>query len=271
MFTGSAQHDWFAGSVGIVDPTGGFNFPDGLKKVTADVPWPESGNGPVDPVESADYHPSGRYTAYYSPYPLSERDFLVSACRNDKFVLYLMDVDGNRELIYEGTNHIFHALPLKPRRRPPVIADRVAWPRRDERLKRAAVGFVPWRKLPACEFAGKGKLEARPTGKFSSAARLRSHVRAIVCHWPRLSFGPSPSFPSASTAVEKMASLSLFSSVGLNERSLSEMLAPPKPALSISRNVSVPLTPFGKFHNAPSASCLSGFRRCSTLAPGLAG
>jgi hypothetical protein len=27
MFTGSAHHHWFAGSVGIVDPDQGFNFP----------------------------------------------------------------------------------------------------------------------------------------------------------------------------------------------------------------------------------------------------
>ncbi len=49
MFTGSAHHDWFAGSVGIIDPDAGLNFPHGLTKVTADVPWPECGNGPVDP------------------------------------------------------------------------------------------------------------------------------------------------------------------------------------------------------------------------------
>jgi len=51
MFTGSAHHNWFSGSVGIIDPDRGFNFPDGLTKVTADIPWPESGNGPEDPVE----------------------------------------------------------------------------------------------------------------------------------------------------------------------------------------------------------------------------
>jgi len=135
MFTGSAHHDWFAGSVGIIDPDGGYDFPHGLTKVTADVAWPESGNGPVDPIESSRYHPSGRYEAYYSPYPLGEEDFLVSASRDGKFVLYLMDVDGNRELIYEGSNHIFHALPVKPRRRPPVIEDRVAWPDRSQRLE----------------------------------------------------------------------------------------------------------------------------------------
>ena len=134
MFTGSAHHDWFAGSVGILDPDKGYNFPNGLTKVTADVVWPESGNGPVDPVESADYHSSGNYAAYYSPYPLGEEDFLVSASRNGKFVLYLMDVEGNRELVYEGTNHIFHALPLKPRLKPPAITDRVAWPARSDRL-----------------------------------------------------------------------------------------------------------------------------------------
>ncbi|MFQ6130656.1 MAG: LamG-like jellyroll fold domain-containing protein, partial [Armatimonadota bacterium] len=43
MFTGSAHHDWFGGSVGIVDPEGGLNFPRGLSKVTADVAWPEVG------------------------------------------------------------------------------------------------------------------------------------------------------------------------------------------------------------------------------------
>ncbi len=134
MFTGSAHHNWFSGSVGIVDPTKGFNFPDGLTKVTADVPWPESGNGPVDPIESSRYHRSGDYPAYYSPYPLSEQDFLVSASRGGKFLLYLMDVDGNRELIYEGVNNIFHALPLKPRRLPPLIPDRVQWPSREDRL-----------------------------------------------------------------------------------------------------------------------------------------
>ena len=133
MFTGSAHHDWFAGSVGIISPDEGNNFPYGLTKVTADVVWPESGNGPVDPVESPDYHSSGLFTAYYSPYPLSEKDFLVSARKNGKFILYLMDVDGNRELIYEGVNNIFHAIPVRKRATPPVIPDRVEWPTYAER------------------------------------------------------------------------------------------------------------------------------------------
>ena len=133
MFTGCGHHNWFAGCIGIVDPDRGRDFPHGLTKVTAELPWPEVGDGPGSAIESPRYEPGGRFTAYYSPYPLGECDFLVSACRNGKFVLYLMDVDGNRELIYEGAHHIFHAMPLKSRPRPPVIPSRVAWPTAAER------------------------------------------------------------------------------------------------------------------------------------------
>ena len=128
MFTGLAHHDWFAGSIGIIDPAKGKNFPHGLTKVTADVAWPECGTPPSDPVEAADYHTAGGYDAYKSPYPLSEEDFLVSARHDGKFRLYLMDVRGNRELISEGAHHLWHALPVKPRVAPPQHADVVAWP-----------------------------------------------------------------------------------------------------------------------------------------------
>ncbi len=133
MFTGSAHHDWFAGSIGIVDTRKGLNFPGGLTKVTAELEWPESGNGPVDPIESEDYHKSGDYRAYQTPYPLSEDVFLASANRAGKFVLYLMDTAGNKELIYEGVHHIFHAMPLKPRPKPSVMPDTVKWPAMAER------------------------------------------------------------------------------------------------------------------------------------------
>lgn len=133
IFTGSAHHNWFAGSIGIIDPTRGLNFPDGLTKITAEVRWPECGNGPVDPIESDNYYVSGNYTAYDSPYPLSECEFLVSACRDGKYVLLLMDTDGNRELIYEGAYNIFYAQPIRPREVPPVLVDRVDWPKKEDR------------------------------------------------------------------------------------------------------------------------------------------
>jgi hypothetical protein len=134
MFTGSAHHDWFAGSIGIIDTQKGLNFPGGLTKVTAELKWPESGNGPVDPVELREYHRSGAYRAYQTPYPLSEDLFMVSANRKGKFVLYLMDIAGNKELIYEGAHNILHAIPLRPRKKPTVIPDTVQWPTMAQRL-----------------------------------------------------------------------------------------------------------------------------------------
>lgn len=141
MFTGLAHHNFFDGSIGILDPQKGANFPHGLTKVTADTPWPECPKPPLDPHESPDYHPSGKFTAYKSPYPLSEQDFLVSARSRGKFRLYLMDVQGNRELIYEGASHIWYAMPLAPRRRPPTHADRVAWPGTGKERKQLEPGI----------------------------------------------------------------------------------------------------------------------------------
>jgi hypothetical protein len=100
-----------------------------LTKVTADLRWPEVIPPPQDPPEAVDYHAAGRFTGYKTAYPLSAEDFLVSARgAGNKFRLYLMDVHGNRDLIYEGIYNVWHAMPVKPRPRPPQQADRVAWP-----------------------------------------------------------------------------------------------------------------------------------------------
>jgi hypothetical protein len=142
MFTAVGHHDWFAGSIGIIDTRQGRDFPDGLTKVTSDVPWPEVGNGPIDPAETLDYASPGRYDAYQTPYPVSEELFLVSARRrgDDKFRLYLMDVLGNLELIYEGTHNVWHAMPVKPRKLPPEQPDRVRWPGTGDRRQPAEPG-----------------------------------------------------------------------------------------------------------------------------------
>jgi hypothetical protein len=135
MFTGSAHHNWFSGCIGIIDPTKGLNFPNGLTKVTQELHWPESGNGPVDPKESSDYQPAP-YTAYDAPYPLNEKDFLVSARKGGnggKFVLLLMDTDGNRELVNEGVHNIRYAIPIRKRPVPRVQVDKVNWPTWEER------------------------------------------------------------------------------------------------------------------------------------------
>ena len=129
MFTGVGHHQWFNGCIGIIDTSKGRNFPDGLYKVTQHLKWPESGNGPSDPKLPVKYQQAGAYRAYKSPYPLSEEYFMVSAEGTDRvFKLYLMDVYGNMELLYAGQKNIFHAMPLKARKKPRLLLDTVDWP-----------------------------------------------------------------------------------------------------------------------------------------------
>ncbi|MHC4474572.1 MAG: HzsA-related protein [Planctomycetota bacterium] len=145
MFTGLAHHNWFDGSIGILDQRKGLNFPHGLTKVTCDLAWPECGEPPLDPHESPHYHACGQFTAYKSPYPLSEEDFLVSARtggKEGKFKLYLMDVYGNRELIYEGAHNVWYAMPVRRRKRPPVYADHVTWPGTGKNRKASDPGVL---------------------------------------------------------------------------------------------------------------------------------
>jgi len=137
MFTGVGHHRWFQGCIGIVDPDKGLNYPDGLLKVTQELNWPEVGDGPGDPDLDVKYHASGKYGAYKTPFPLSEEVFLASAIpgassypssKSVLFNLYLMDVYGNKELIWKGKQNAYHAIPVRKREVPQAYPDMVAWP-----------------------------------------------------------------------------------------------------------------------------------------------
>ena len=136
MFVGVGHHNVITGCIGILDVTRGLEYPNGITKVTADVRWPESGDARgANPVTSPKYHAAGRFWSYRCPFPLGEEDFLVSAARknNGTFDLFLMDIHGNRELIYAGLHNAWYARPLRPRAKPLARPDRVAWPKPGER------------------------------------------------------------------------------------------------------------------------------------------
>jgi len=149
MFVGQGHHSVFDGSLGVINLSEGREHPNGVYKITPDVPWPETGDPkPPHPTYSENYHTSGKYGSYKTPYPIGPEDFIVSVrsgrpdsgmnmVRNtfNLFSLYLMDMAGNRELIYRGNNNILHAMPLKPRPVPPVRADIVQWPKKGEPAK----------------------------------------------------------------------------------------------------------------------------------------
>lgn len=134
MFAGHGHHEVYWGSIGILDRNRGLNYPEGLTRVTWDTPWPEVGNGPDERMETPLYHTAGNYRGYKSPFPLSEEVFLVSARHGrpaaSPFRLFLMDIHGNRELVYSGAFNILYAAPVRSRPVPPVIPDQVSWPGR---------------------------------------------------------------------------------------------------------------------------------------------
>ncbi|MDO5582171.1 MAG: hypothetical protein Q4G69_13670 [Planctomycetia bacterium] len=138
FFIGLGHHAWFDGSLGIIDPSVGLNYPLGLERITREVNWAEVGNGPEDPAPKVDYHAAGKFYAYKSPYPLSEEYFLVSAREGKRlysgddhgwfFRLYMMDIYGNKELVYKGKYNAYYAMPLV-KREYPVKPDTVKWPK----------------------------------------------------------------------------------------------------------------------------------------------
>ena len=139
VFNACGHHDAYAGPLGIIVPAEGMNYPDGLYNLTPHVPWAEVGAGPADKPYNAEFHAPACYGAFHTPFPIS-KDLLLVSARIGKpvmtgrdpdlawFQLYLMDYDGNMELLYKGAFNIFHAQPIRPRPLPPVIPNNVQWP-----------------------------------------------------------------------------------------------------------------------------------------------
>jgi hypothetical protein len=92
-----------------------------LKRLTPEVPFPESESAPGVPHRKGKHAP--RAEVFGSPWPLSEDFHLVVADAGQKnYGLYLLDSFGNRELLYrDPAVACLDPLPLKPRARPPVL------------------------------------------------------------------------------------------------------------------------------------------------------
>jgi mono/diheme cytochrome c family protein len=131
----TGHHTLAAGPVVIIDPHQGMNNPAGIKIVTPGVVPPEGGMTGT-PVEAGGVVGRGGY--YMTPWPLSDKHFLVSyaycngatggpASEVDPagYAVYLIDVHGTKELIYRDPEiSCFVPIPLRPRPRPPIVADR---------------------------------------------------------------------------------------------------------------------------------------------------
>lgn len=152
MATASAHHAMSAGSIIRVDPARGVDGPEPITRLTPDALFPES-EAPVSNGAGGGWSASYAVTTpppdtpdarrwpghcYKAPQPLSESVFLASysfdpligepsANPANGFGLYLVDAFGNKELLYRDLNiGSVWAMPVRPRPRPPVLAEVVA-------------------------------------------------------------------------------------------------------------------------------------------------
>ncbi len=130
MFTASAHHSNLGGSIVLLDRTRGTEGEGPLRRLTPEVCFPESEGWPRH--------------YYLNPHPLSEDFFLVAWSdaplprhtllmdpENNPIAsmgVYLADSLGNLELLYRDPGiSSLTPLPVRPRPRPPVIAESPKW------------------------------------------------------------------------------------------------------------------------------------------------
>jgi hypothetical protein len=133
----AGHHTLACGPVCVLSPNQGLNNQEGIKIVTPGVFPPEGGMSGT-PVSEGGCIENGGYYMY--PFPLSDKFFLVSySYSNDHrsgssvtfrgadetgYGLYLIDVFGNKELLYADTEiSSSFPMPLRPRTKPPIVAE----------------------------------------------------------------------------------------------------------------------------------------------------
>ncbi len=121
------HHEHIEGAICIIDPDGGRNRIEQMRYVTPRCSPTEFGYGEAGCVPEGGV--PDRYGLYHTPFALSEQCFLASyaygAPASTSFAAYYLDVWGNKELLRRDPIYdVAVPLPLKPRTRPPVLAER---------------------------------------------------------------------------------------------------------------------------------------------------
>jgi hypothetical protein len=123
----AGHHTLPAGPITVITPSVGMNSEQGIRIVTPDVLPPEGGMSGT-PVAEGGVRDGEGY--YMTPWPLSEHFFLASysygEVQNDPvgYGLYLVDVFGNKELVYRDESiSSFSPIPMTRRPQPLSITD----------------------------------------------------------------------------------------------------------------------------------------------------
>ncbi|MGD0093202.1 MAG: hypothetical protein ABSE73_25085, partial [Planctomycetota bacterium] len=120
VFTASAHHSITGGSIAILDPSVSANSQEAIQRLTPAVRFPEAEEHNIPEYYAAPWPLSEKYyLAAYSPAPLVWEPQPNPA---NALGLYVLDVFGNRELIYRDLEiGSTNACPLVPRPTPPVL------------------------------------------------------------------------------------------------------------------------------------------------------
>lgn len=125
VFTGSGHHAQTMGGLVLLDPSAGTEGASPITRLTPDIPFPEIEAWPDN--------------YYASPWPLSERFYLVSWAHEESVTqgslrvangmgLYLFDASGFKELLFRDPDiGSENPLPVCPRAVPPTLADTPNW------------------------------------------------------------------------------------------------------------------------------------------------
>ncbi len=123
----AGHHTLATGPIVIVTPTVGMNDERAMRIVTPDVLPPEGGMA-GSPVPEGGVHDGGGF--YTTPWPLSPEYFIACYSYSDKqndptgYGIYLVDVFGNKELLYRDPDiSSFYPIPVTPRRKPLSVTD----------------------------------------------------------------------------------------------------------------------------------------------------
>jgi len=114
---GGPHHFISIGPVVLVDPRRSRRGTDAMTCITPETGYPSM------------FHATNRFGFFTDPYPFSEKFFLVSHTPSTNahsaaaYGIYVLDAWGNRaELYRDPKTSCFEPFPLRPRRKPPVIA-----------------------------------------------------------------------------------------------------------------------------------------------------
>ncbi|MHC4799807.1 MAG: hypothetical protein ACYTF1_24495, partial [Planctomycetota bacterium] len=126
VFTASAHHGQTMGSLVLLDPSVGTEGEEPITRLSPEILFPE--------IEG------WSKSFYANPWPISERLYLTAWGFETKVQqwkrlrvpngmgLYLFDATGNRVLLHRDPKVCcVSPIPLRPRRRPPVLASNINW------------------------------------------------------------------------------------------------------------------------------------------------